>query len=192
VPTPSTDDATRGRAGEARSASRRPSAPEGAAVIAPGAPAPSFSLPDQHGEQVAVESLRGRPVVVYFYPRDEGRGCTVQACDVRDRWQAFVERGATVLGISADDVGSHVRFAATHGLPHQLLADPGRQVIETYGAWGWRTRSDGTRVLGVRRDTVLIGRDGRVVDVWREVDPETHVDQVLRALDRLDAGPATA
>jgi thioredoxin-dependent peroxiredoxin len=134
-------------------------------------------------------SLRGRPVVLYFFPRDAGRGCTIQACGVRDRWEAFVERGASVLGISADDVNPHARFAGTHGLPRQLLADPQHQVIEAYGAWGWRTKRGGTRELGVRRDTVLLGGDGRVAGIWREVDPETHVEVVLAALVRLGRGP---
>lgn len=154
-------------------------------MVEPGAASPSIRLPDQDGEQVDLDEFRGRPVVVYFYPRDETRGCTEQACSIRDHWSEFEAAGAVVLGISADDVASHARFAERHGLPHRLLADPERAVIDPFDAWGWRTRRDGSRVEGVLRTTVLVDREGTVAAVWPEVDPATHTEEVLAALDRL-------
>lgn len=154
-------------------------------MIETGQPAPPVRLPDQHGQMVDIGDLIGRAVVLYFYPRDEGRGCTIQACDIRDRWSAFVDRGAAVFGISADDVASHARFAATHDLPHVLLSDPERRVIDAYDSWGWRTGRDGRQLLGVQRNTVLIGPDGRVAGHWQEVDPGAHAEQILAAIDAL-------
>lgn len=150
-----------------------------------GDPAPRFALPDQDGRTVDLDELRGRPVVLMFYPRDGGSGCTVQACAIRDRWPELDGRGAVVFGISADEVARHARFATEHDLPHRLLADPGRRAIEAYGAWGWRTHRDGTRVLGVRRHTVVVDEDGTIAAVLADVDPATHAAQVIAILDRL-------
>jgi len=153
-------------------------------VLEVGAPAPDFTLPDQDGEDVSLASMRGSPVVVYFYPRDDTPGCTTQACGIRDSWQRFVEADAVVLGISPDDVDSHTRFAAKHELPHRLLADPDRRVIRAYGAWALRTVS-GEQTEAVLRSTVLVDRDGVVAAVWPKVSPEQHAEDVLAAIDGL-------
>ena len=150
-----------------------------------GSTAPDFSLPDQNGNEVALADLRGTPVVVYFYPKDDTPGCTTQACGVRDQWQEFEEAGATVLGISPDDVDSHARFAAKYDLPHRLLADPDRTVIDAYGAWGVK-KMYGKEYEGVIRSTVLIDGDGNVAEVWPKVQPKEHADKVLRAIAALD------
>lgn len=155
-------------------------------MIDAGQPAPPVLLTDQDGDVVDLAELRGRLVVLYFYPRDEGVGCTAQACDIRDRWAAFEERGVAVFGVSADDVDAHASFAAAHGLPHRLLADPDRSVIEAYGSWGLRTRRDGTQAMSVQRNTFLIDREGRIAAAWKEVDPAEHAQLVLDAVDRLD------
>jgi thioredoxin-dependent peroxiredoxin len=153
-------------------------------VLQIGQPAPGFTLPDQTGTEVSLDELRGDPVVVYFYPRDDTPGCTTQACAIRDQWAEFEAAGAVVLGISPDDVASHARFVDKHDLPHRLLADPDRQVIEAYGAWGERSMY-GKRYMGVIRSTVLVAPDGTVAAVWPKVQPKKHADAVLRAIGEL-------
>ena len=146
-----------------------------------GEPAPPFQLQDQDGEVVDLENFRGSPVVVYFYPKDDTPGCTTQACGIRDQWSEFEEAGAVVLGISPDDVASHAAFARKHDLPHRLLADPERSVIERYGAWGLRQMA-GREFEGVIRSTVLVDPSGNVAAVWPKADPKTHADEVLGAI----------
>jgi thioredoxin-dependent peroxiredoxin len=151
-----------------------------------GAPAPGFTLRDQDGEEVTLADLAGQPVVVYFYPKDDTPGCTTQACGIRDQWAEFEEAGAVVLGVSPDDVASHARFTAKHDLPHRLLADPDRTVIDAYGAWGVK-KMYGKEYEGVIRSTVLVGPDGTVAAVWPKVQPKQHADQVLAAIRDLAA-----
>jgi thioredoxin-dependent peroxiredoxin len=143
-------------------------------------------LRDQDGEEVSLASLRGAPVVVYFYPKDDTPGCTTQACAIRDQWAEFEEAGAVVLGVSPDDVDSHARFAGKYDLPHRLLADPDREVIQAYGAWGMK-KMYGREYEGVIRSTVLVDPDGDVAAVWPKVQPKKHADQVLEAIRGLDA-----
>lgn len=150
-----------------------------------GQPAPPFTLPDQDGTEVSLADLAGQPVVVYFYPRDDTSGCTTQACGIRDQWAEFEAAGAAVLGISPDPVDSHAKFAAKHDLPHRLLADPDRTVIEPYGAWGIK-KMYGKEYEGVIRSTVLVAPDGTVAAVWPKVQPKKHADQVLTAIGELD------
>jgi thioredoxin-dependent peroxiredoxin len=146
-----------------------------------GAPAPGFTLRDQDGEEVTLADLAGQPVVVYFYPKDDTPGC-----GIRDQWAEFEEAGAVVLGVSPDDVASHARFTAKHDLPHRLLADPDRTVIDAYGAWGVK-KMYGKEYEGVIRSTVLVGPDGTVAAVWPKVQPKQHADQVLAAIRDLAA-----
>ncbi|MCC5949106.1 MAG: thioredoxin-dependent thiol peroxidase [Nitriliruptoraceae bacterium] len=143
--------------------------------------APQFTLPDQDGTKVALKDLKGTPVVVYFYPKDDTPGCTTQACDIRDQWSEFEEAGAVVLGISPDDVDSHARFSAKYDLPHRLLADPDRTVIQKYGAWGVK-KMYGKEYEGVIRSTVLVGPTGKVAAVWPKIQPKKHADAVLKAI----------
>ena len=138
--------------------------------------APRFTLLDQRGEPWALQDHL--PAVVYFYPKDETRGCTEQACDVRDHWAEFRALGVAVAGISPDDVDSHSRFAAKHGLPHTLLADPQRQVIDAYGAWGEKQRR-GETVVGVIRSSAVIDANGRVAAVFDTIMP---AEQSAKAL----------
>ncbi|MFP5309179.1 MAG: thioredoxin-dependent thiol peroxidase [Actinomycetes bacterium] len=150
----------------------------------PGTPAPDFTLPDQDGRDVTLSELRGAPVVVYFYPADDTPGCTTQACGIRDQWGEFEAAGAHVLGISPDDVASHAEFRAKHDLPHTLLADPERTVMEAYGAWGEKVLY-GKRTVGTIRSTVLVAPDGTVARVWKRAVPKTHADAVLQAIGAL-------
>jgi thioredoxin-dependent peroxiredoxin len=150
-------------------------------MLEPGQQAPDFTLPDQDGEDVTLSALRGSPVVVYFYPKDDTPGCTTQACGIRDQWSEFEEAGAVVLGISPDGVDSHAAFRAKHDLPHTLLADPDKRVMEPWGAWGTKNMY-GKETVGVIRSTVLVDADGEVAKVWKRVQTKKHADQVLRAL----------
>lgn len=145
-----------------------------------GQTAPDFTLPDQDGEDVTLSALRGTPVLLYFYPRDETPGCTTQACDIRDRWSEFEEHGIRVLGISPDTVASHASFRGNHDLPHTLLADPDHEVMERYGAWGEKVLYGRTSV-GPIRSSVLLDADGTVLKVWKRAQAKKHAEQVLAA-----------
>ncbi len=150
-------------------------------MIEEGKPAPDFELQTDEGETVSLSSFRGKPVVLYFYPKDDTPGCTTQACGIRDAFGAFRERGAVVLGVSPDSVASHVEFKQKYGLPFTLLADPEHEVAEQYSVWVEKER-DGKTYMGIERSTVVIGTDGNVVRFMRRVNPETHADKVLQAL----------
>lgn len=150
-------------------------------MIEEGTPAPDFTLTSDAGKPVSLAGLRGRPVVLYFYPADDTPGCTTQACGIRDAWAELERRGAVVLGVSPDDEGSHERFKAKYGLPFTLLADPDHSVAERYGVWVEKT-SYGKKRMGVERSTFVVDEQGRVARVLRRVKPDTHADEVLSAL----------
>jgi thioredoxin-dependent peroxiredoxin len=150
-------------------------------VVQEGKPAPDFSLTSDEGTTVRLSELRGKPVVVYFYPKDDTPGCTAQACGIRDNYDAFGERGAVVLGISPDDESSHVKFKQKYGLPFTLLADPDHKVADAYGVWGERSMY-GKKYMGIERSTFVIDPEGNVSKVMRRVKPDTHAQQVLDAL----------
>lgn len=135
--------------------------------------APDFALPDQEGRTHRLSDYRGRWVVLYFYPKDDTPGCTKEACGFRDQMGSLKALDAVVLGVSADDVESHKRFAEKYGLNFPLLADPERKVIGAYGAWG-KKNLYGKEVEGVLRQTFLIDPEGRIAKVWRKVSPEGH------------------
>lgn len=147
-----------------------------------GKAAPAFTLPDAAGNKVAIKALRGRDVIVYFYPRDNTPGCTKEACGFRDLWDDIQQAGAVVLGISPDSQAAHQKFAAQHGLPFTLLSDPDKKVMEKYGAWGEKTLY-GKKTVGVIRSTVWVGADGKVKKHWRRVAKAAeHPAKVLEAL----------
>jgi peroxiredoxin Q/BCP len=150
-------------------------------VIEEGKPAPNFELRSDSGETVSLAGLRGKPVVLYFYPRDDTPGCTAQACGIRDAYGEFERAGAVVLGVSPDDEGSHVKFRQKYDLPFTLLADTDHSVAEEYGAWGEK-KFAGKSYVGVLRSTFVIGADGNVKKVMHNVKPATHADDVLAAL----------
>ncbi len=150
-------------------------------MVEEGHEAPDFELTSDAGEQVRLSQFRGKPVVLYFYPRDDTPGCTAQACGIRDSYEDFEQRGAVVLGVSPDEESSHVKFKQKYGLPFTLLADPDHDVAEKYGVWGER-KYMGKTYMGVERSTFLIDEDGRVAKVMRRVKPDTHASQVLEAL----------
>jgi peroxiredoxin Q/BCP len=144
-------------------------------MVAEGDPAPDFTLASDSGEEVTLSSLRGRPVVLYFYPKDDTPGCTRQACGIRDAWGEFQRAGAEVFGISADDQASHERFKSKYSLPFTLLADPEGKLGEPYGV-----AQEGKS--SYERSTFVIDADGNVARIMRRVNPDTHADEVLAAL----------
>jgi peroxiredoxin Q/BCP len=150
-------------------------------MVEEGKPAPDFELKSDAAEKVRLSDLRGKPVVLYFYPKDDTPGCTAQACAIRDSYDDFAERGAVVLGVSPDSETAHVKFKQKYGLPFTLLAVPEHQVAEEYGT-GVEKNFAGKRYMGVERSTFLIDREGRVAKVMRRVKPDTHAEQVLEAL----------
>jgi thioredoxin-dependent peroxiredoxin len=144
-------------------------------MVEEGKPAPDFELLSDEGEKVKLSSFRGRPVVLYFYPRDNTPGCTRQACGIRDSYDLFAEKGAVVLGVSTDTQAAHVRFKDKYGLPFTLLADPDQQTGEAYGV----TKEGGR---SFERSTFVIDADGTVRKIMRRVNPDRHADLVLAAL----------
>jgi thioredoxin-dependent peroxiredoxin len=150
-------------------------------MVEEGEAAPDFELDRDGGGRVRLSDLRGSPVVLYFYPKDDTPGCTTQACGIRDAYASFEERGAVVLGVSPDDVASHDRFKAEYELPFVLLADPDHRVADQYGVWKERT-AYGKTFMGIERSTFVIDVDGTVVKVLRRVKTATHADDVLAAL----------
>jgi len=135
---------------------------------------------------VKLSSLRGKPVVLYFYPKDDTPGCTTQACGIRDVYGEFERAGAVVLGVSPDKAESHVKFKAKFDLPFTLLADPDHAVADAYGVWGEKSMY-GKKYMGVQRSTFVIDPDGKVARVFPKVQPKTHDDVVLAALEELGA-----
>ena len=143
--------------------------------------APDFELQTDGGRSVRLSDLRGKRVVLFFYPKDDTSGCTKEVCGFRDRLPDFGEDGVVVLGISPDDVRSHDRFVAKHGLNFPLLSDPGHVVADAYGAWG-KKKMYGREYEGILRTTFLIDGDGRVERVFEKVKPADHAAEVLAAL----------
>jgi peroxiredoxin Q/BCP len=150
-------------------------------MVEEGKEAPDFELADDTGEPVRMSGLRGRPVVLYFYPRDDTPGCTTQACSFRDAYGEFEERGAVVLGVSPDTEASHASFKAKHGLQFTLLADPDHEVAERYGVWVEKN-TYGKKSMGIKRSTFVIDEEGKVAKAMLGVKPDNHADLVLSAL----------
>jgi peroxiredoxin Q/BCP len=146
--------------------------------------APSFQAPTNTGNDIALADLKGKPVVLYFYPKDDTPGCTKEACAFRDAYADFQKAGAVVLGVSTDPVKSHAKFVDKFRLPFPLLADESKEIVEAYGVWGEKTFM-GRKYMGTNRVTFLIGPDGRIAKIWPEVRPEEHAREVLEAVQQL-------
>jgi thioredoxin-dependent peroxiredoxin len=151
-------------------------------MIEEGMQAPDFELATDDGGRVRLSDLRGKPVVLYFYPKDDTPGCTTQASEIRDAWEEFRERGAVVLGVSPDDESSHAAFKSKYSLPFTLLADPDHAVADRYGTWGEREFA-GRKYMGIKRSTFVIDPEGRVAKALYGVKPQGHAEKVLEALD---------
>jgi thioredoxin-dependent peroxiredoxin len=150
-------------------------------MIAEGQEAPDFELTSDTGETVRLSELRGKPVVLYFYPKDDTPGCTTQACGIRDAYGEFERAGAVVLGVSPDNERSHVKFREKYKLPFRLLADTEHAVAEQYGVWGERSFM-GKAYMGVSRSTFVIAADGTVKKIFPKVKPAEHAQDVLDVL----------
>lgn len=153
--------------------------------IEEGARAPDFTLPTHDGGKLKLSGLRGSPVVLYFYPKDDTPGCTREACAFRDATERLADHGAVVLGVSRDSAATHEKFRAKHRLPFTLLVDADHAVAEKYGAWREKTLY-GKKSMGIVRSTFVIDTGGHVAKVFRSVKPDGHADQVLAALAGLD------
>jgi thioredoxin-dependent peroxiredoxin len=154
-------------------------------MLKAGDAAPDFTLSDQDGRELSLSNLRGRPVVLYFYPRADTPGCTTQACGVRDHFEDYVETNAArVIGISPDEVAAVKKFHEKYDLNFTLLADPNHAVAEAYGAWGEKSMY-GKKYIGILRNTYVIDSDGRVAKVLPKVQPKKHDALVLKALAEL-------
>src|SRR5437870_4861015 len=153
-------------------------------------PAPDFTLPAIGSDdvvksgQVQLSALRGKNIVLYFYPKDDTPGCTAEACSFRDANHEMQKRGIVVLGVSADDIPSHQKFADKYGLPYPLLADTDTTVSQLYGVWKEKNYA-GKKYMGVNRETFLIDKDGIVRKVWPKVQAAEHAQEVLEAIESL-------
>jgi thioredoxin-dependent peroxiredoxin len=158
--------------------------------IEEGQAAPDFVLRSDEGKEVRLSALRGQPVVLYFYPKDDTPGCTREACSFRDRKADLAAHGAAVLGVSPDDVASHGKFRDKYSLNFPLLADADHQVALAYGAWREKNMY-GKKSMGIQRSTFLIDAAGKVRKVWKRVEVDGHDEAVLAALAAL-AAPAAS
>jgi peroxiredoxin Q/BCP len=153
-------------------------------VIEQGQQAPDFTLPDQEGNPVRLSELRGRPVVLYFFPKADTPGCTTQACGIRDRRADYDRAGARVVGVSPDTVTAQRKFAVKYDLDFTLLADENHEVADLYGVWGEK-KMYGKTYMGVRRSTFIVDPEGMVAHVIPKASPKTHDEVVLEALGEL-------
>ncbi len=152
--------------------------------IEEGQPAPDFTLSDDRGARVKLSQLKGQPVVLYFYPKDDTPGCTIEACAFRDRMAELTKLGAKVFGVSPDDAASHGAFRDKYHLNFPLLVDVDHQVAERYGAWREKNMY-GKKSMGIQRSTFAIDREGRVAKAWKSVKVEGHDEHVLAAIKAL-------
>jgi peroxiredoxin Q/BCP len=153
--------------------------------------APAFTAATDTGESLSLSSLRGRSVVLYFYPKDDTPGCTVEACEFRDALPKFEGLDAVVLGVSPDSVKKHQRFKTKYKLPFTLLADPDHSIAESYGVWGEKMMF-GRKYMGVLRTTFVIDPDGRIAKIFRSVKPEGHAQEVEQVLAAPSGGARAA
>lgn len=149
-----------------------------------GKKAPAFSLPDQDGQMVSIDELKGKNIVLYFYPKDMTPGCTTEACDFRDQYSAFAEQDTVVLGVSPDPAARHQKFIEKHDLPFTLLADEEQVAANLYGVWTLK-KNFGNEYMGIERSTFLIDKEGIVVREWRKVRVKDHVQETLEAVKAL-------
>ncbi len=145
-----------------------------------GSNAPEFTLTTNEGNQAALKDFRGKWVVLYFYPKDDTPGCTVQACGLRDAWSTIGEK-ANIFGVSVDSTSSHEKFIAKYQLPFPLLSDPEKEIVNAFGVWVEKSMY-GKKYMGAERSTFVIGPDGRIAGIFRKVKPEEHLGLLQKAL----------
>ena len=145
---------------------------------------PDFNLVDQKGNILTLDSLSGKPAVLYFYPKDETPGCTVEACEFRDIYAEFSKLDCEVFGISPDDINSHNKFINKHSLPFTLLCDSEKKMIKDYGVWGEKNMY-GKKSMGIIRSTFLIDKDGKLIKKWSNVRAKGHAEKVVNELQKI-------
>ena len=143
-----------------------------------GAKAPAFSAPDQSGKTVSLSDFAGKTVILYFYPKDDTPGCTVEACSFRDEFSAFKKKGAVIIGVSPDSAKKHVKFIEKFSLPFTLLADEDHAIAQAYGVWVEKSMY-GKKYMGVERSTFVIDPQGKLKAIYRKVKPAEHIAEVL-------------
>lgn len=140
--------------------------------------APKFNLPDQDGKTHKLSDYAGKWVLLYFYPKDDTPGCTVEACSIRDNWGAFKKAGLTVFGVSVDPVKAHKKFADKYDLPFTLLSDESKQTVKDYEVWGEK-KFIGRTYMGIKRSSFLINPEGKIEKIYVDVKPSEHAQEVL-------------
>jgi peroxiredoxin Q/BCP len=143
--------------------------------------APDFTLPSTDGRKVSLSDFKGKKVVLYFYPKDDTPGCTKEACSFRDNLHAFEQKGAIVLGVSADDLKSHQEFAQKYSLPFPLLSDVEKKIVRAYGVWKQKSLY-GRKFMGIERTTFIINEQGKIAHVFPKVKVDEHVKDVVKKL----------
>jgi peroxiredoxin Q/BCP len=143
--------------------------------------APDFKGIDQNGNEVSLSDFKGKKLILYFYPKDNTPGCTNEACNLRDNYDFWINKGYEVIGISPDSVASHKKFAEKHNLPFTLISDPGKDIIKTYGAWGPK-KLYGREYEGLLRTTYVIDENGNIEEVFKKVKTKEHTEQIIKTL----------
>lgn len=149
--------------------------------LKPGSKAPAFSGVDQNGHTISLKDYKGKQVALYFYPKDDTPGCTAQACNLRDNYDALLKAGIQVIGVSTDSVKSHKKFEQKYELPFPLIADEDKQIVEAYGVWGEK-KFMGRTYMGTSRTTFLIGADGKISHIISKPDTKNHTAEILEIL----------
>jgi len=152
-------------------------------MLSTGSLAPIFTLFDENGKEISLEQFHGKPVILYFYPKDDTPGCTTEACNFRDDYSAYQDAGVVILGVSPDSPASHLKFKKKYDLPFSLLSDPDHKICDLYGVWGPKTYM-GKSYEGVLRTTYLIGQDSKILQVFENVKPADHSKQILSNLPK--------
>ena len=149
-------------------------------MLKEGDDAPVFTTKNQSGEDIKLADLRGKRVVLYFYPKDDTPGCTKEACSLRDSFDIFEDKGIKIFGVSTDSEKSHQKFISKYSLPFDLLADTEKEIVNAYGVWGEKMNY-GKKYMGINRMTFLIDEDGKIAKIFKKVKVDEHADEVLRA-----------
>lgn len=146
-----------------------------------GTVAPDFKGKNQNGEEISLSDFKGRKIILFFYPKDNTPGCTAEACNLRDNYNDLIEKGFEVIGVSPDAEKSHTNFISKHSLPYNLIADTGKEILKTYGAWGLK-KNYGKEYEGVLRTTYVIDESGKIIKVFEKVKTSEHTEQILSEL----------
>lgn len=153
-------------------------------TLTEGKKAPVFKGVDQNGEKISLTDFKGKKVILYFYPKDDTPGCTAQACNLRDNYAVLLQKGFTVIGVSADSVKSHKKFETKYKLPFPLIADEDKKIAEQYGVWGEK-KFMGKTYMGITRTTFLIGEEGKIKKIINKPDTKNHTEEILNAWNEI-------